>query len=319
MPSNPVNGQALAQLAQTEGWVLNIERYTLHDGPGIRTTVFLKGCPLRCLWCSNPESQLSRPELVYFDDKCTACGHCLDVCPQDAIIQETPGAPVTILYDRCDGCGECVDYCVYEALTLAGERMTAGEVVEIVARDLPFYQHSQGGLTISGGEPFNQPDFASAILRLAQEKGIRTAIQTSGQAPRSSVEKLLPYLDLVIFDIKHVDSQAHKALTSVPNEQILSNLSYINSTGTPIVLQIPLIPGLNDSVENLDQVAELVGSLESVQGLSVLAYHTLGLTKYRCTGRAYALADLEKASAEYLEEKKAYFRAKGIPLVAFNG
>ena len=319
MPSNPVNDQALAQLAQTEGWVLNIERYTLHDGPGIRTTVFLKGCPLRCLWCSNPESQLSRPELVYFEDNCTACGRCLGVCPQAAIIQEPPGAPVTILYDRCDGCGICVDSCVYEALTLAGEQMTAGEVVEIVARDLPFYKHSEGGLTISGGEPLNQPDFASAILRLAQEKGIRTAIQTSGQAPLSSVKQLLPHLDLVIFDIKHLDNQTHKKLTGVPNAQILSNLSYINSTGTPITLQIPLIPGLNDSIENLDQLAELVGSLESVQGLSVLAYHTLGLTKYRCTGRDYALEDLEKASNEYLEEKKAYFREKGVPLMAFNG
>jgi len=319
MPSNPVNDQALAQLAQTEGWVLNIERYTLHDGPGIRTTVFLKGCPLRCLWCSNPESQLSRPELVYFEDNCTACGRCLGVCPQDAILQETPGAPVTILYDRCDGCGICVDSCVYEALTLAGEQMTAGEVVEIVARDLPFYKHSEGGLTISGGEPLNQPDFASAILRLAQEKGIRTAIQTSGQAPLSSVKQLLPHLDLVIFDIKHLDNQTHKKLTGVPNAQILSNLSYINSTGTPITLQIPLIPGLNDSTENLDRLAALVGSLESVQGLSVLAYHTLGLTKYRCTGRDYALEDLEKASNEYLEEKKAYFREKGVPLMAFNG
>ena len=319
MPSNPVNDQALAQLAQTEGWVLNIERYTLHDGPGIRTTVFLKGCPLRCLWCSNPESQLSRPELVYFEDNCTACGRCLGVCPQDAILQETPGAPVTILYDRCDGCGICVDSCVYEALTLAGEQMTAGEVVEIVARDLPFYKHSEGGLTISGGEPFNQPEFASAVLHLAQEKGIRTAIQTSGQAPLSSVKQLLPHLDLVIFDIKHLDNQTHKKLTGVPNAQILSNLSYINSTGTPITLQIPLIPGLNDSTENLDRLAALVGSLESVQGLSVLAYHTLGLTKYRCTGRDYALEDLEKASNEYLEEKKAYFREKGVPLVAFNG
>ncbi len=319
MPSNPVNDQELAQIAQTEGWVLNIERYTLHDGPGIRTTVFLKGCPLRCLWCSNPESQLSRPELIYFEDKCTACGHCLGVCPQDAIIQKAPGAPVTILYDRCDGCGICVDSCVYEALTLAGEQMTAGKVVEIVARDQPFYKHSQGGLTLSGGEPLNQPEFASAVLRLTQDRGIRTAIQTSGQASLSSVKQLLPHLDLVIFDIKHVDSQTHKTLTGVSNDQTLSNLSYINSMGTPIVLQIPLIPGLNDSVDNLDRLADLVGSLVSVQGLSVLAYHTLGLTKYRCTGRAYALEDLEKASNEYLEEKKAYFREKGVPLVAFNG
>jgi pyruvate formate lyase activating enzyme len=311
--------QEIAQSAAVEGWVLNIERYTLHDGPGIRTTVFLKGCPLRCQWCSNPESQLQRPELVYFADKCTACGHCLTVCPQDAIVQKAPGEPVTILFDRCDGCGECVESCVYEALTIAGEMMTAEAVVEIVARDEPFYKHSGGGLTLSGGEPFAQPDFASAVLRLAQGRGISTAIQSSGQAPLSSIKKLLPYLDLVIFDIKHLDSATHKKLTSVPNEQILSNLSYINSTGTPIVLQIPFIPGLNDSTENMNKIVDLVKSLEFVQGLSVLAYHTLGLTKYRCTGRDYALEDLEKASAEYLDEKKAYFREKGVRLIEFNG
>jgi pyruvate formate lyase activating enzyme len=319
MPSNPIPPQDQPQNGKIEGWVLNIERYTLHDGPGIRTTVFLKGCPLRCQWCSNPESQLGRPELVYFEDKCIACGRCLGVCPQDAIVQTAPGEPVTVLFDRCDGCGQCVDVCYVEALTLAGEKMTAEEVVAVVERDLPFYKHSQGGVTLSGGEALAQPEFSVEILRLCREKGIHTAIQTSGQAPLKSIQSLLPYLDLVIFDIKHLDNQAHQELTGVSNTQILENLSYINSNGTKIVIQVPLIPGLNDSKENLDNLGRLVESLPSVLGLSLLSYHTLGLTKYRCTGREYALEDLPKASAEYLEEKKAYFREKGIHLVEFNG
>ena len=319
MPSNPVSTQETPTNGKVEGWVLNIERYTLHDGPGIRTTVFLKGCPLRCLWCSNPESQMGTPELVYFEDKCIGCGRCVSVCPQDAIVQDSPGAAVTVLFDRCDGCGQCIDACYVEALTLAGEKMTAEEVVAIVERDWPFYKHSKGGVTLSGGEALAQPEFSAEVLRLCQAKGIHAAIQTSGQASAKSLQQVLPYLDLVIFDIKHLDNETHKKLTGVPNDQILTNLSYINSSGTPIVLQVPLIPGLNDSEENLDNLAELVRSLPSVMGLSLLSYHTLGLTKYRSTGRDYALVDLPKVSPDYLEEKKAYFKEKGIPLVAFNG
>jgi len=319
MPSKPMTAQEKSQNGKIEGWVLNIERYTLHDGPGIRTTVFLKGCPLRCLWCSNPESQQGWPELVYFEDKCIGCGRCLDVCPQSAILQNTPGAPVTVVFDRCDGCGLCIDACYVEALTLVGEKMTAEEVAAIVARDQPFYEHSQGGVTLSGGEALAQPDFSAEILRLCRQKGIHTAIQTSGQAPLKSVQKLLPYLDLVIFDIKHLNKQAHQDLTGVPNDQILENLSTINSAEIPIVIQMPLVPGLNDSNENLDNLTRLVESLTSVLGLSLLSYHTLGTSKYRCTGREYALEDLPKASPEYLEEKKAYFRGKGVHLVEFNG
>lgn len=319
MSSEPVATQNANRNGQTEGWVLNIERYTLHDGPGIRTTVFLKGCPLRCLWCSNPESQLSRPEIVYFEEKCTGCGRCLDVCPQEAILQEAPEAPVTVLFDRCDGCGRCVEACYMETLTLAGEKMTADDVVDIVARDLPFYEHSGGGLTLSGGEPLNQPEFTGEILRLAQEKGIHTAIQTSGQASLDSLKQVLAHVDLVIFDIKHLNPKVHQKLTGISNEQILDNLSYIHSMGADIVLQIPLIPGINDDQENLDQIIQLTRSMSSIQGLSVLAYHTLGVTKYRCTGRSYGLVDLEKPTAEYLAEKKTYFRDKGVPLVEFNG
>jgi|LSQX01.3.fsa_nt_gb pyruvate formate lyase activating enzyme len=304
---------------EVTGTILNIERYTLHDGPGIRTTVFLKGCPLRCIWCSNPESQKSRPELVYFRERCVGCGRCLEHCPQSALIQESEGAPITVLFDRCDGCGLCVDKCYYEALTLAGEVMTAREVFEIVARDQPFYTHSGGGVTLSGGEPLAQPEFSAEVLRLCQEKGIHTAIQTSGNAPLENLKQLEPYLDLVIFDNKHFDNNEHIKLTGVNNVRILENLKYLNSINKRIVVQIALIPGLNDSEDNLRSIFDFIETLPSVEGLSLLSYHTLGVSKYRNTGREYKLPDIAQASSDYLSEKMAFAEAHGVNLVRFNG
>ncbi len=308
-----------SDMGEITGTVLNIERYTLHDGPGIRTTVFLKGCPLRCLWCSNPESQKSRPELVYFRERCVGCGRCLVHCPQNALIQEQEGAPITVLYDRCDGCGLCVDKCYYEALTIVGETMTANEVCEIVARDQRFYQHSGGGVTLSGGEPLAQPDFSAEVLRLCHQKGIHTAIQTSGNAPQENLKKMLPHLDLVIFDCKHLDNETHIKHTGVSNVRILENLRFLNAINKHIVVQVALIPGLNDSDENLNAVFNLVKSLPAVEGLSLLSYHTLGVSKYRNTGRDYQLPDLAQASLDYLHEKMAYAEAHGVNLVRFNG
>mgnify|MGYP000933247502 FL=1 len=306
-------------MGEITGTVLNIERYTLHDGPGIRTTVFLKGCPLRCLWCSNPESQKSRPELVYFRDRCVGCGRCLEHCPHNALIQEAEGAPITVLFDRCDGCGICVDKCYYEALTIVGESMTAQDVCDIVARDQRFYKHSGGGVTLSGGEPLLQAEFSAEVLRLCQQKGIQTAIQTSGNAPLENLQRLIPHLDLVIFDCKHLDDQTHIKLTGVSNKRILENLHYLNAINKPVVIQVALIPGLNDSEENLLSVFDLVKSLPAVEGLSLLSYHTLGVSKYRNTGREYQLPDLQQASLDYLHEKMAFAEAHDVHLVRFNG
>lgn len=301
------------------GTVLNIERYTLHDGPGIRTTVFLKGCPLRCLWCSNPESQKSRPELVFFQERCIGCGRCLGCCPQNAISQASPGAPIKVDFNLCDGCGICVNKCYYEALTIVGELMTAEEVFEIVERDQRFYQYSGGGVTLSGGEPLAQAQFSSEILRLCHQNGIHTAIQTSGNAPIENLKQLLPYLDLVIYDCKHVNNAIHIKLTSVSNARILRNLEYLDSINKPVVLQVALIPGLNDSEENLQEIFELIRTHPAIEGLSLLAYHTLGVSKYFNTGREYQLTDLLQGSADYLSEKMAYAEANHINLVKFNG
>jgi pyruvate formate lyase activating enzyme len=302
-----------------KGIVFNIERYTLHDGPGIRTTVFLKGCPLGCLWCSNPESQSGSPEITYFAEKCTGCGRCLPLCPQNAIQQHAPGAPVTILFERCDGCGACVEPCYPEALVLTGQSMTAQQVADVVLRDRRFYQNSGGGVTLSGGEPLAQAAFTAEVLRLCRQQGIHTAIQTSGFAPRSALEHVLPQLDLVIFDLKHLDDAEHQRLTGVSNRLILENLRFLNCQNMRVVVQMPLIPGYNDSQDNLQAVFDLVKSLPSVEGLSLLAYHALGAAKYTRAGRSYSLKDLRTPPKEYLPEKMALAEQHGVKLVRFNG
>ena len=185
-------------MSETKGIIFNIERFTLHDGPGIRTTVFLKGCPLNCAWCCNPESQSIAPQLAYFKEKCTACGRCLPLCPKGAISSGGKDQPVSIDFALCDGCGNCVPACIPNALVMMGEEKTASEIVEIVKRDLPFYLRSGGGVTLSGGEPLAQPVFTAEILRLCKDAGIHTAIQTCGYATQADIDKVLPALDLVI-------------------------------------------------------------------------------------------------------------------------
>ena len=196
--------------------------------------------------------------------------------------------------------------------------MTAERVVEILARDQLFYQHSNGGITLSGGEPLAQPEFSAEILRLCQEKGIHTAVQTSGYAPTKQLEKLLSYVDLFIFDIKHMDDGAHRNLTGVSNQSILENLNYLNSRKKSIVLQVALIPGLNDSDENLSAIFHLVQSLNAVEGISLLSYHTLGVAKYSSLGKEYKLPDLAQESADYLHEKEVFAEEGGVPVIHFN-
>lgn len=304
---------------ETKGIVFNIERYTLHDGPGIRTTVFLKGCPLRCLWCCNPESQNLKKEMTFFPTKCTGCGHCRELCPNHAIVQEERQKPIKIIFDKCVGCGTCVEKCHAEALVPVGQEMTANEVVSYIKKDLPFYKRSNGGVTLSGGEPLLQIEFAKDILEGCKNYGIHTAIQTCGFVPEKNFDLILPYLDLIIFDIKHLDPQEHLKLTGVENARIMENIQYLNSRHANLVLQIPLIPGLNDSAEHLADIFHFAKKLDAVKGISILAYHRLGVLKYDRLGRPYSLADLQAPSAAYLRMKKKWCRQFGVPLINFNG
>ncbi|MCL4535907.1 MAG: glycyl-radical enzyme activating protein, partial [Bacteroidetes bacterium] len=242
------------------GIVFNVQRYSVHDGPGIRTLVFLKGCPLRCLWCCNPESQRARPEVEFFAAKCQRCGRCLEVCPQRAI---NPDLEAAARVDRsvCDDCGVCADACPSQALRMVGREMTLHEVLAEVRKDASYYRRSGGGLTLSGGEPLMQAEFSAALLRVAYDANLDTALETSGYGRWEDLEALLPWTQLVLLDLKHADSAVHRRLTGVPNEPILANARRLAKAGHPVVLRVPLIPGQNMDEDNLRATAALAAEL----------------------------------------------------------
>ena len=285
------------------GWILNIERYTLHDGPGIRTTVFLKGCPLRCLWCSNPEAQVGHPQLAYFEERCNGCLRCIEQCPQNAISIHQKSKKIELDFNKCNHCCECIDACNMDALVMSGEWVSAEEIANLVARDKIFFQHSNGGVTLSGGDPLWQSEFAGEILHLCKENQIHTAIQSCGYGTKEQIDDVIPFLDLAIIDLKHTDSSTHQKMTGKGNEIILENIKYINSKQIPIVIQIPLIPGFNDSEEILKKIFEFTGSLKNALGVSLLTYHTLGVPKYKHIGRSYSMTSIDIQSVDYLKEK----------------
>jgi len=278
---------------KTTGRIFNIQRYSIHDGAGIRTLVFLKGCPLRCLWCSNPESQKATPELGFIAARCVGvetCGApCVAACPLAAIGLDAGGKSVV---DRrvCDLCGRCAEACVQEAFKLVGRDMTVDEVLREIEKDRPFYRRSGGGVTIGGGEPLAQPRFTAELLEAAQEEYLHTAIETSGHAAWPHLERVLHAVDLVHFDLKHLDPDRHKALVGHTNELILDNLGRVLSIKQPqeVVIRIPLIPGCNDSVENISAAARYVARLGFTQ-VELIPYHRFGVSKYAQYGMPYPL------------------------------
>jgi pyruvate formate lyase activating enzyme len=297
-------------LDQVEGTVFDIQRYSLHDGPGLRTSVFLKGCPLRCRWCSNPESQAVAPELVMFSANCLACGTCVQVCSSGA--RTLAGGRLVWERTLCSRCAECVSACPVEATCWSGQLWTAGDVIREAMRDAPFYEDG-GGLTLTGGEPTLQPVFIEAILRLAKAEYINTAIETTGNAPWEVLETLLPYLDLWLYDVKHMDSKTHRDYTGLGNELILSNLRKLAALGAPIVVRVPLIPGFNLAEENLRSTAEFVVQLgDTVRSLDLLPYHTLGRAKYKALGRSYPWPDRDPPTDADVQMAAELIRSFGL-------
>jgi len=300
----------------TIGRVFNIQRYSIHDGAGIRTLVFLKGCPLRCLWCSNPESQKGGPELGYLELNCVcaeACGAgCVSACPLDAIALNEQGKP-SINRTICDDCGKCAEACGYDALKLVGREMSVAEVLAEIEKDRPFYRRSGGGVTIGGGEPLAQYAFTLELLEAAQEEYLHTAIETCGHAEWKQLEKILRHVDLLHFDFKHIDPTKHKELTGRSNERIVSNLEKVLSVKEPeeVVIRIPVIPGCNASIENISASARFVAELGFTQ-IELMPYHRFGVSKYRQYGLAYPLDEVEPIPEVDLESFREVARSFGL-------
>jgi len=284
--------------------IFNIQRFSIHDGPGIRTLIFMKGCPLSCIWCSNPESQSAAPELVFYAEKCVQLNRCIRVCPTHAISVE--GSRLVLDRSLCNLCGECVKACYTGAWSIFGKEVDVNYIMQEVEKDALFYKNSGGGVTFGGGEPLLWPSFISAVSKQCREKNIHVAIETCGHALLKSFEEILNTVDLVIYDIKHIDPKIHEKLCGLPNGLILDNLKRISKRGnTEITIRIPIIPGLNDSEDNIIGTARFVASLNSnIRKVEILPYHKLGVKKYERLVRGYACEDVEVPSNDHMQSIK---------------
>jgi pyruvate formate lyase activating enzyme len=294
------------------GWIFKIQRHALHDGPGIRTLVFFKGCPLRCLWCFNPESHTGDPQVIHNAVKCLGCGTCLEVCPTPGAIEKQKDA-IVIRQDLCNGCGICVDACPGGAMSLAGEAVDIGQVLHEVLKDKVFYERSGGGVTLSGGEVAMQPEFAAALLQNCQTRGIHTAVETSGHAPWPSLQKILQFTDLVLYDLKVMNPVKHRELTGCDNRLILSNAKKLARSGKAVIIRIPLIPGCNDSRQNLTQTVKFIRQeLPGINEVHLLPYEMIGVAKYERLGRVYALDDLRPPGELEVDALKKLLDSQGF-------
>ena len=290
--------------------VIDISRMTVHNGPGIRTLILFKGCPLHCIWCSTPESQRESPEIAFYPDRCILCGDCIPICPRNAI--SNGDKAVFIDRKRCDNCGHCVDVCHTEALILLGQEYTVEELVNEVKKDEVIYKHSGGGVTLSGGEPLLEPEFTLELLQALKQNEINVGVDTCGFVPRKNIEAVLPYVDFFLWDIKHMNAEKHIEYTGVSNELILDNLRFVSDNGIPVYLRLPLIPGYNDSEENLKAVCEFAEDLTSLVEIDLLPLHHLGKSRYAALGREYPIDGILLIKEEILDEMKRLVESTGL-------
>lgn len=314
--TQPENNSGLRNEAETvEGVIFNIQHYAIHDGPGIRTTVFLKGCPLQCLWCQNPESQKLVPELFLNSEQCTGCGTCAQVCTEGAI--DIIGGKSRTSRVLCKVCGKCVEVCPNEARNLMGRRITASEVFQDVQLDSIFYERSGGGVTLSGGDPLAQLPFSIYILRLCKDAGIHTAVETCGYAKWNKIKQLLTWTDLVLYDFKHMDRVEHKRCTGVANDVILENARRIHhELSIPLIGRVPVIPGYNDSIENMKATARFIATeLDRSIKVHLLPYHKMGEVKYERLEKQDHSFHIDPPTDEQMATLREIFESFGLTVM----
>lgn len=298
---------------KVDGIIYKIERLAVYDGPGIRTVIFIKGCPLACLWCSSPESQKMQPEIGFYKDKCVACKTCMDTCPEGAVQIENDSS---IVFDNvaCNGCGSCSHTCLQGARKTIGKKVSVDDVIRELEKDAIFYHRSEGGVTLSGGEPALQPIFSANILKSAVEMGFHTAMETCAHVKWESLEMILRHLDLIYVDIKHMDRVAHKKLTGQPNDLILENIRQLTAAfpGLDLILRIPLIPGINDSKKNIIETATFAKGLQTLKRVELLPYHRYGVSTYPVVGKVYQLNKLESLTQAHVDTLKKTIAHQGI-------
>ena len=291
------------------GVVFNIQKFSVNDGPGIRTVVFLKGCPLRCRWCANPESQSARVQILWDGEKCLRCGHCVSLCPHGAL--RTEDGAVRPVPENCAGCLRCVGECPGRALQAEGEQKTVEEVARVCMQDMPFYEESGGGVTLSGGEALMQPEFSIALLRALRERGVHTAVETTGYAAPEVFRAVAEQADLLLFDIKHWDGERHRQGTGVTNELPLANMKLAIRMGKDVLPRLPVIPGFNDSLEDVKGFALRLREVGASR-VQLLPFHQFGQRKYEMLGRPYELSHVAQLHPEDLEDYRHAFLAEGI-------
>ena len=291
-------------------WITDIQRFSLHDGPGIRTVVFFQGCPLRCAWCQNPECQIPGPRLRYTPSRCIACGRCVQACPHSG--HQLNEGVHTLERGLCEVCGRCAECCPTGALGIVGEQRTAEEILEIVRRDKPFYEASGGGLTISGGEPLAQAKGARALLSLARKEKIHTAVETCGYADWRVFQPLLGLVDLWLYDVKQMEPRAHRAATGFYNRRILANLARLLENRAKVILRVPIIPGQNDQERLISRLAEWIGGHDGLQEIHLMPYNRLAESKYAAVGLEYSLQGLQPPAEEEIQGFKERLEESGL-------
>ena len=290
--------------------VFEIKRFAVHDGDGIRTTVFFKGCPLKCVWCHNPEGISPKTELAYYSHKCTACGACSDACEQGC--HSVENGVHTFDRSKCTACGKCENTCVSCALKLYGKEMTARELFEILVEDKMFYDRSGGGVTLSGGECLMHADFCAELLKMLKDDGISTAVDTSGFVNEKAIDTVFPFTDIFLYDIKSFDSNTHKKATGCPNERVLENLRYINDKGGKVEVRIPYVPEYNSG--EMKKIAAFLSELECITKVRILSYHNYEASKYSALGMENTLPEI-LPSEEEIERAVTLFENYGIKIV----